>query len=139
MSLHTLERNSPSPNESESEDQSSLSSYEGFICREGCAMSLSPRPGASVGKHGGSLRIMNHLKKLNKIMRPQDAIRLAVELEKSSGRLITRYMIVITSIGVQDTEETIILGTEQQSSDNIQVCLVLPLWRDTEIKLDGDG
>ena len=37
----------------ESEDQRSLSSREGFVCREGCVFSLSPRPGVSVGKHGG--------------------------------------------------------------------------------------
>ena len=73
----TLERSSPSPQESvsqttrcwwavasvtlfslkwsqESEDQHSCSSYEGFVTREGCAVCLSPRPGASVGKHGGN-------------------------------------------------------------------------------------
>ena len=37
----------------EIEDQGSLSSHEGFVCREGCVFSLSPRPGVSVGKHGG--------------------------------------------------------------------------------------
>ncbi|XP_003389465.1 PREDICTED: protein phosphatase Slingshot homolog 2-like [Amphimedon queenslandica] len=140
MSLQTLERSSPSPQESisESEDQGSLSSYEGFVCREGCAICLTPRPGASVGKHKGSLRIMNHLRKLNKLMRPQDAIRLGVELERCTVRPVTRYMVVISTQGVQDTEETIVLGTEQ-SADVIKICLVLPLWRNTEIKLDGDG
>lgn len=138
MSLQTIERNSPSPQESESEDQCSLSSYEGFVCREGCAISLSPRPGASVGKHGDSLRIMTHLKKVIKLMRKQDSIRLAVELERCSPRNITRYMILITTQGVQDTEETVVLGTEQRQ-DGVTICLVLPLWRDTEIKLDGDG
>ena len=38
----------------ESEDQGSLSSYEGFVVREGCAICLTPRPGASVGKHKGN-------------------------------------------------------------------------------------
>ena len=36
----------------ESEDQGSLSSREGFVCREGCVFSLTPRVGVSVGKHG---------------------------------------------------------------------------------------
>lgn len=39
----------------------------------------------------------------------------AVELEKFSPRNVTRYMVVITTQGVQDTEETIVLGTEQVS------------------------
>ena len=38
----------------ESEDQGSLSSHEGFVVREGCAICLTPRPGASVGKHKGN-------------------------------------------------------------------------------------
>ena len=44
----------PHSSQQESEaDQHSCSSYEGFVTREGCAVCLSPRPGASVGKHGG--------------------------------------------------------------------------------------
>ena len=40
----------------------------------------------------------------------------AVELENTSTRKVTKYMVVLTTIGVQDTEETIVLGTEQDGS-----------------------
>lgn len=35
------------------EDVLSCSSYEGFVAREHYAMCLSPRPLASLGRHGG--------------------------------------------------------------------------------------
>ena len=40
----------------------------------------------------------------------------AVELENSSSRKVRKYLIVITSVDNQDSEETLILGTEQEDT-----------------------
>ena len=40
----------------------------------------------------------------------------AVELENTIPRNVTKYVILITTIGHQDTEETLVLGTEQEGS-----------------------
>ncbi|XP_064351924.1 protein phosphatase Slingshot homolog 2 isoform X6 [Camelus dromedarius] len=65
---------------------------------------------------------------------------LAVRLE-STYQNRTRYMVVVSTNGRQDTEESIVLGMDFSSNDS-STCtmgLVLPLWSDTLIHLDGDG
>ncbi|KAG8147842.1 hypothetical protein E2320_022752, partial [Naja naja] len=50
-------------------------------------------------------------------------------------------MVVVSTNGRQDTEENIVLGVDFSSNDST-VCtmgLVLPLWSDALIHLDGDG
>ncbi|XP_064351923.1 protein phosphatase Slingshot homolog 2 isoform X5 [Camelus dromedarius] len=74
------------------------------------------------------------------LLRPEDNIRLAVRLE-STYQNRTRYMVVVSTNGRQDTEESIVLGMDFSSNDS-STCtmgLVLPLWSDTLIHLDGDG
>ncbi|GAB5580709.1 protein phosphatase Slingshot homolog 2 isoform X3 [Prionailurus iriomotensis] len=64
----------------------------------------------------------------------------AVRLE-STYQNRTRYMVVVSTNGRQDTEESIVLGMDFSSNDS-STCtmgLVLPLWSDTLIHLDGDG
>ncbi|KAG5269528.1 hypothetical protein AALO_G00203020 [Alosa alosa] len=49
-------------------------------------------------------------------------------------------MVVVSTNGRQDTEESVVLGMDFSSSDRVcTVGLVLPLWSDTLIHLDGDG
>uniref|UniRef100_A0A3Q0SEZ7 protein-serine/threonine phosphatase n=1 Tax=Amphilophus citrinellus TaxID=61819 RepID=A0A3Q0SEZ7_AMPCI len=73
------------------------------------------------------------------VLRPEDTIRLAVRLESAYPQ-VTRYMVVVSTNGRQDTEESIVLGMDFVSSDSCcTVGLVLPLWSDTMIHLDGDG
>ncbi|KAB1265239.1 Protein phosphatase Slingshot-like protein 2 [Camelus dromedarius] len=65
---------------------------------------------------------------------------VAVRLE-STYQNRTRYMVVVSTNGRQDTEESIVLGMDFSSNDS-STCtmgLVLPLWSDTLIHLDGDG
>ncbi|MEQ2158362.1 Protein phosphatase Slingshot 2, partial [Goodea atripinnis] len=63
----------------------------------------------------------------------------AVRLESSYPQ-VTRYMVVVSTNGRQDTEESIVLGIDFVSSDSCcTMGLVLPLWSDTRIHLDGDG
>eukprot|EP00731_Ephydatia_muelleri_P023353 Em0015g936a len=142
MALLTVERNSPSPYESlDNDDVLSSSSYEGFVAKEHLAVSLSPRTWTSLSRNGVSLPIHTHLKQIMKLVRPCDSLKMAVELENSSSRKVRKYLIVVMSVENQDSEdseETLILGTEQEDTV-VRLCLVLPVWGDTQIKLDGDG
>lgn len=73
------------------------------------------------------------------VLRPEDNIKLAVRLE-SIHTQITRYMVVVSTNGRQDTEESVVLGMDFSPVDSsCSVGLVLPLWSDTLIHLDGDG
>lgn len=49
----------------------------------------------------------------------------------------TRYLAVVSCIGRQDTEESVVLGMDLL--DKAHIGLVLPIWAHTHIKLDGDG
>uniref|UniRef100_A0A8C9YQP7 Protein phosphatase Slingshot homolog 1 n=1 Tax=Sander lucioperca TaxID=283035 RepID=A0A8C9YQP7_SANLU len=50
-------------------------------------------------------------------------------------------MVVIYTNGHQDTEENIVVGMDftDKDSKNCSIGMVLPLWSDTNIHLDGDG
>ncbi|XP_034023831.1 protein phosphatase Slingshot homolog 2 isoform X2 [Thalassophryne amazonica] len=158
MALVTVQRSptpsttsSPSVSESgscEDERRSQARSIsESFLTVKGAALFLprgnSPTPNAAPrisqrrNKHTGDLQ--KHLQTMFTVLRPEDTIRLAVRLESSYPQ-VTRYMVVVSTSGRQDTEESIVLGMDFLSSDSCcTVGLVLPLWSDTLIHLDGDG
>uniref|UniRef100_A0A7N8WZB4 Protein phosphatase Slingshot homolog 1 n=1 Tax=Mastacembelus armatus TaxID=205130 RepID=A0A7N8WZB4_9TELE len=89
-------------------------------------------------KHAGDLP--QHLQVMFKILRSEDRIKLAVRLESSWSDRV-RYMVVIYTNGHQDTEENIVLGMDftDKDSKNCSIGMVLPLWSDANIHLDGDG
>uniref|UniRef100_A0A8C2H0B5 protein-serine/threonine phosphatase n=1 Tax=Cyprinus carpio TaxID=7962 RepID=A0A8C2H0B5_CYPCA len=127
--------------------------------------SCSSRITAQHSKHAGDLQ--QHLQTMFTLLRPEDNIRLAVRLESVFPQC-TRYMVVVSTNGRQDTEESVVLGMDFSPSDRF-VCastftfnlnqsnivtititfyvrcsscsigMVLPLWSDTRIHLDGDG
>ncbi|XP_026183943.1 protein phosphatase Slingshot homolog 2 isoform X2 [Mastacembelus armatus] len=120
---------------------------ESFLTVKGAALFLprgkSPTPNSAPrisqrkNKHTGDLQ--KHLQTMFTVLRPEDTIRLAVRLESAHPQT-TRYMVVVSTNGRQDTEESIVLGMDFVSSDSCcTVGLVLPLWSDTLIHLDGDG
>ncbi|XP_036927283.1 protein phosphatase Slingshot homolog 2 isoform X2 [Acanthopagrus latus] len=120
---------------------------ESFLTVKGAALFLprgnSPTPNSAPhisqrrNKHTGDLQ--KHLQTMFTVLRPEDTIRLAVRLESAYPQ-VTRYMVVVSTNGRQDTEESIVLGMDFVSSDSCcTVGLVLPLWSDTLIHLDGDG
>ncbi|XP_070684941.1 protein phosphatase Slingshot homolog 2 isoform X2 [Pempheris klunzingeri] len=120
---------------------------ESFLTVKGAALFLprgnSPTPNSAPlisqrrNKHTGDLQ--KHLQTMFTVLRPEDTIRLAVRLESAYPQ-VTRYMVVVSTNGRQDTEESIVLGVDFVSSDSCcTVGLVLPLWSDTLIHLDGDG
>ncbi|XP_053562113.1 protein phosphatase Slingshot homolog 2 isoform X2 [Bombina bombina] len=118
---------------------------ESFLTVKGAALFLprgngssTPRINHKRNKHAGDLQ--QHLQAMFTLLRPEDNIRLAVRLE-STYQNRTRYMVVVSTNGRQDTEESIVLGMDfaYNDSSTCTIGLVLPLWSDTLIHLDGDG
>ncbi|XP_015250350.1 PREDICTED: protein phosphatase Slingshot homolog 2-like [Cyprinodon variegatus] len=120
---------------------------ESFLTVKGAALFLPRGNGSSPisasrfsqlrSKHAGD--IQQHLQTMFTLLRPEDNIKLAVRLESASTQA-TRYMVVVSTIGRQDTEESLVLGMDFSPIDSsCSVGLVLPLWSDTLIHLDGDG
>ncbi|XP_072325720.1 protein phosphatase Slingshot homolog 2-like isoform X2 [Scyliorhinus torazame] len=116
---------------------------ESFLTVKGAALflprgngSVAPRINHRRNKHAGDLQ--QHLQAMFTLLRPEDNIRLAVRLESAYLEL-TRYMVVVSTNGRQDTEESIVLGMDFFKDGTCTMGLVLPLWSDTLIHLDGDG
>uniref|UniRef100_A0A452HK59 protein-serine/threonine phosphatase n=2 Tax=Gopherus agassizii TaxID=38772 RepID=A0A452HK59_9SAUR len=156
MALVTVQRSptpsatsSPCASEADSGEEECRSQprsiSESFLTVKGAALFLPRGNGSSTprinnrrNKHAGDLQ--QHLQAMFILLRPEDNIRLAVRLE-STYQNRTRYMVVVSTNGRQDTEENIVLGMDFSSNDS-STCtmgLVLPLWSDTLIHLDGDG
>ncbi|KAM4827095.1 protein phosphatase Slingshot homolog 1 isoform 1-T1 [Thomomys bottae] len=157
MALVTLQR-SPTPSAasssasnseleagSDEERKLNLSLSESFFMVKGAALFLqqgsSPQGQRSLQhphKHAGDLP--QHLQVMINLLRCEDRIKLAVRLESAWTDRV-RYMVVVYSSGRQDTEENILLGVDFSSkeSKSCTIGMVLRLWSDTKIHLDGDG
>ncbi|XP_006870564.1 PREDICTED: protein phosphatase Slingshot homolog 1 [Chrysochloris asiatica] len=118
---------------------------ESFFMVKGAALFLQqgsspqgPRSLQHPHKHAGDLP--QHLQVMINLLRCEDRIKLAVRLESAWADRI-RYMVVVDSSGRQDTEESILLGVDFSSkeSKSCTIGMVLRLWSDTKIHLDGDG
>ncbi|CAH1233921.1 SSH2 [Branchiostoma lanceolatum] len=154
MSLVTVQR-SPTPSNSgsssgsveDADDESeekrlkrTHSLCESYVAIKNCVLILPQsdnvqRPARST--KGGDLQ--NHLQSMFYLLRPQDTIKLAVKLESGYADRI-RYMAIVSCYGREDTEESIILGIDfQDRSSEASVGLVLPIWSNTKVVLDGDG
>eukprot|EP00058_Branchiostoma_floridae_P005171 XP_002590659.1 hypothetical protein BRAFLDRAFT_125545 [Branchiostoma floridae] len=154
MSLVTVQR-SPTPSNSgsssgsveDADDESeekrlkrTHSLCESYVAIKDCVLILPQsdnvqRPARST--RGGDLQ--NHLQSMFYLLRPQDTIKLAVKLESAYPDRI-RYMAIVSCFGREDTEESIILGIDfQDRQSEASVGLVLPIWSNTKVTLDGDG
>ena len=49
-----------------------------------------------------------------------------------------RYMALVSTMDRQDLEESVILGIDI-CDEQAKIGLVLPIWGDLDIRLDGDG
>ncbi|KAM9360530.1 protein phosphatase Slingshot homolog 1 [Symphorus nematophorus] len=129
---------------SEDERRINQSLSESFFMVKGAALFLqqgSSHQGQKAHphhKHAGDLP--QHLQVMINILRSEDRIKLAVRLESAWSDRV-RYMVVVYTSGRQDTEENILLGIDFTSKDckSCSIGMVLPLWSDTKIHLDGDG
>ncbi|XP_072826506.1 protein phosphatase Slingshot homolog 3 isoform X2 [Vicugna pacos] len=81
-----------------------------------------------------------HLHLMVELLRPQDDIRLAAQLEAARPPRL-RYLLVVSTREHLSQEETVLLGVDfpDSSSPSCTLGLVLPLWSDTQVYLDGDG
>ncbi|XP_055514138.1 protein phosphatase Slingshot homolog 2 isoform X1 [Leucoraja erinacea] len=127
-----------------SQNEINLLISESFLTVKGAALFLPRGNGSTASrinhrrnKHAGDLQ--QHLQAMFTLLRPEDNIRLAVRLE-SVYMDLTRYMVVVSTNGRQDTDESIVLGMDfYKDGSSCTMGLVLPLWSDTLIHLDGDG
>uniref|UniRef100_A0A673JFU1 protein-serine/threonine phosphatase n=1 Tax=Sinocyclocheilus rhinocerous TaxID=307959 RepID=A0A673JFU1_9TELE len=102
-----------------------ISISENFLTVKGAALFLPRGNGSSPSsapcitqrrnKHTGDLQ--QHLQTMFTLLRQEDAIRLAVRLE-SAYALCTRYMVIVSTNGRQDTEESVVLGMDFSNSDS---------------------
>uniref|UniRef100_A0A8D1I1M4 Slingshot protein phosphatase 2 n=1 Tax=Sus scrofa TaxID=9823 RepID=A0A8D1I1M4_PIG len=132
MALVTVQRSptpsttsSPCASEADSGEEECRSQprsiSESFLTVKGAALFLPRGNGSSTprishrrNKHAGDLQ--QHLQAMFILLRPEDNIRLAVRLE-STYQNRTRYMVVVSTNGRQDTEESIVLGMDFSSND----------------------
>jgi len=49
-----------------------------------------------------------------------------------------RYLTIVSTLGYQDAEESMILGVDIVDG-NAAIGLALPVWADLDVHLDGDG
>ncbi|XP_042641587.1 protein phosphatase Slingshot homolog 3 isoform X2 [Tyto alba] len=81
-----------------------------------------------------------HLQLMMQLLRPQDAIRLAVRLESARPQRV-RYLLVVRPEEAGAEGQTALLGVDftHEGAACCTLGMVLPLWSDTQVFLDGDG
>ncbi|XP_029108416.1 protein phosphatase Slingshot homolog 1-like [Scleropages formosus] len=129
-----------------SEDDRKLnrSLSESFFMVKGAALFLQQGGSSHCQKaqpnHQYAGDLPQHLQIMINILRSEDRIKLAVRLESTLSDRV-RYMVVVYTSSHQGTEENILLGMDfiSKESKNCSIGMVLPLWSDTKIHLDGDG
>ncbi|CAG2158651.1 unnamed protein product [Oppiella nova] len=89
----------------------------------------------SLSKNSSTADIQKHLQSMFVLLRPEDTLRMAVKLESIYPNR-TRYLIIVSSMS-QSREESCLLGID--CNNEASIGLVLPVWADTRITLDGDG
>ncbi|KAL2100507.1 hypothetical protein ACEWY4_004901 [Coilia grayii] len=131
---------------SDDDRKANQSLSESFFMVKGAALFLQQGGGSNTQaprtpthhKHAGDLP--QHLQVMINTLRSEDRIKLAVRLESVWSDRV-RYMVVVYTSGRQDTEENILLGMDftNKDSKSCSIGMVLPLWSDASIHLDGDG
>ncbi|KAM4586647.1 protein phosphatase Slingshot homolog 3 isoform 1-T1 [Fundulus diaphanus] len=146
LTLHRLPSISTAPDES-FQRRGRLQKRESFALVKGAVLLLDDGDSGGlkddvtspVKKGTGASAIRHrHLHAMLEQLRPEDTIRLAVELE-SVSTVRVRYLIVVSTLASR--QESILLGMDFPSSDSdhCTIGLVLPVWSDTQVYLDGDG
>ncbi|XP_038620300.1 protein phosphatase Slingshot homolog 3 isoform X2 [Tachyglossus aculeatus] len=82
----------------------------------------------------------HRLCRMMELLRPQDNIRLAVQLESARPPRL-RYLLVVSPSKPEARDETVLLGVDfpKGSSSGCSLGLALPLWSDSQVYLHGDG
>ncbi|XP_046705043.1 protein phosphatase Slingshot homolog 3 isoform X2 [Silurus meridionalis] len=87
---------------------------------------------------GASDTKRKHLHAMISLLRPEDTVKLAVRLESVSPGGV-RYLLIVTTSSQK--HESLLLGMDfpNINSTDCTIGLVLPIWSDTQVYLDGDG
>lgn len=119
---------------------------QSFVMVKGAALLLQledeqeevkePEPSHTAGPSEQEL----HLQAMLRLLRAEDTLKLAVRLEPVRSCL-TRYLLVVSSVGRSSEEQTILLGVDfpHDGSDGCTIGSVLPIWSNTQVFIDGDG
>ncbi|CAF3419955.1 unnamed protein product [Rotaria socialis] len=86
---------------------------------------------------GNAENLQPYLESMYTILQPDNRLTLMVQLESGFPNRF-RYLVIITCIGKQQTEESALLGFDVTSSE-ITIGMTLPIRADLDISLDGDG
>lgn len=149
LTLHRLPSISTAPDET-LQRRGRLQKRESFALVKGAVLLLEdgeggglnletdPAPTSSIKGGRSSDRRHRQLHAMVELLRPEDTIKLAVQLESVSSVRV-RYLIIVSTLGSK--QESILLGMDFPSADSDQctIGLVLPIWSDTQVYLDGDG
>ncbi|KRY60559.1 Protein phosphatase Slingshot -like protein 2 [Trichinella britovi] len=87
---------------------------------------------------GGGREIQQHLQTMLQLLRSQDTLKMAVKLSSFIGKN-TRYLAIVSTVGRQDNQESVVIGIDCGPDRNPTIGLVLPIWASTKISLDSDG
>ncbi|XP_003378466.1 putative dual specificity phosphatase, catalytic domain protein [Trichinella spiralis] len=87
---------------------------------------------------GGGREIQQHLQTMLQLLRSQDTLKMAVKLSSFVGKN-TRYLAIVSTVGRQDNQESVVIGIDCGPDQNPTIGLVLPIWASTKISLDSDG
>uniref|UniRef100_A0A3B3VU23 protein-serine/threonine phosphatase n=1 Tax=Poecilia latipinna TaxID=48699 RepID=A0A3B3VU23_9TELE len=153
LTLHRIPSISTSPDES-FQRRGRLQKRESFALVKGAVLLLEDDDARGI-KHdtssqdvtspvkkgsGASETQHRHLHAMLEQLRPEDTIKLAVELE-SVSTVRVRYLIVVSTLASK--QESILLGMDfpicfNPAKSKFRTCTV-SLWSDTQVYLDGDG
>ncbi|XP_055670356.1 protein phosphatase Slingshot homolog 3 isoform X1 [Falco peregrinus] len=149
MALVTVRRAAGSaggPAEEDAPRRGQLQRRQSFVMVKGAALLLpaeeplvsEPPQAAPPGQVPG--RQEQHLQLMMQLLRPQDAIQLAVRLESVRPRRV-RYLLVVRPEEAGAEGQTALLGVDfaHEGATRCTLGMVLPLWSDTQVFLDGDG
>ncbi|VDP20705.1 unnamed protein product [Soboliphyme baturini] len=86
--------------------------------------------------NGGEIK--QHLQSMLQLLRPRDTLRMAVRLQNMFSNY-TRYLVIISTSTRHDNRESSLLGIDYITPNQPAIALILPIWANTAVKLDGDG
>ncbi|KAL5110888.1 hypothetical protein TcWFU_009121 [Taenia crassiceps] len=125
--------------ENAAETGSRSSHSEDFVLRKTSAITLSVKSQRRISVVRDHDNLHEHLKRILQILRFSDYVKLIVKLENASPRPVWfRYLAVISTIGSQDTEESVIMGVDVYKGA-VTLGFILPIYQDMVVALDGDG
>ncbi|XP_040292438.1 protein phosphatase Slingshot homolog isoform X2 [Bufo bufo] len=146
LQLSSLEEGSRSTpvQDDEKNRRKRMQRRQSFVMVKGAALLLQeegePEGNDKLPQTSGPSEQELHLQSMLRLLREEDTLKLAVRLEPIRSCL-TRYLVVVSSMGRSTEEQTILLGVDfaHDGSNTCTVGTVLPVWSNTQVFLDGDG